>query len=209
MNEDKAERYVQIVPLLNADHKRIARNKSNPLQRIKVSNSMSLSVIAAYIHRLAGPDAQETVVSLHVPYGEDSIQLPLSMTAAEFLLITNQDRQGELMYSFVTPPPPEPPRARLPPPKLRKEKPPPAVPTYPGPPPESRMMPPFEPPPPRPVMTDSINPLIHTGFSIFSNSFGIFPPTLDSVGFDKGSESQGGSVSLRKGLEQILSLQNK
>ena len=208
MHEDKAELYVQIVPLLNADHKRIARNKSNPLQRIKVSNNTTLYVIASYIHRLAGPDAQDTVVALHVPYGKDSIQLPLSMTAAEFLLITNQERQGDLMYSFVAPP--EPPRARLPPPKLRKEKPAAPAVTYPPPPPpepEPRV-PMFEPPPKLPL-TDSINPLMHTGFSLFSNSFGIFPPTLDSAGFDKGGETAGGAVSLRKGLEQILNLQSK
>ena len=198
---------MQIVPLLNADHKRISRNKSNPLQRIKVSNSTSLFTIASYIHHLAGADARDSVVALYVPYGKDSIRMPLSMTAAEFLLITNQQRQGELRYSFLSQKPPEPaPRSQLPPPKLRKEKPKPEpVVNYPPP-----IDPKVDKTPTIPV-TDSINPLLHTGLSLFSNSFGLhFPPTMDSVGFDRGNDSLvTGPVSLRKGLEQILSLQSK
>ena len=201
MHEDKAEVYVQIVPLLNSDHKRIYQNKNNPVQRIKVSNNTSLLVIASYIHRLAGADASSTTVALYIPYGTESIRLPLSIKTAEFLLMTNQGKEGKVMYSFVTQAPPVPKRPPVPPPKLRKEKPRvPAVAAYPE---------PIEKKPPAIPLADSPCPLIHSGFSLFSNSFGVFPPTLDSIGFEKSGGATGGTISLRKGLEQILNLQSK
>lgn len=204
MQGDKAEVYIQIFPLWNSDHKRIYRNKSNPVQRIKVSNNTTLYVIASYIHRLAGPDARDTTVCLYVRYGAEAIQLPLSITTAEFLLMTDQDKQGEIRYSFVSQAPPEPIRKPLPPPKLRKEKPKvPPVPAYPEPVEKKVEKSPIIP------LAESPNPLLYTGFSLFSNSFGVFPPTLDSAGFDKSAGPPGGTISLRKELEQILSLQSK
>lgn len=101
MHQDKAELYVRIVPFTNADHKRISRNKNNPLQRIKVSNNTTLYTISSYIHgQASGPDQKLLSVSLHVPFSNKCVQLPLSMSVADFLLITNQVKQGELRYRF-------------------------------------------------------------------------------------------------------------
>jgi hypothetical protein len=101
MDGGKNEVYIQIVPLKNADHKRVIQNKSNPLQRVKVSTGTCLSTLASYVHKLAGSDSQEVTIELLVPYGDDSVQVPLSWTAAEFLLITNQESEGELRYTFA------------------------------------------------------------------------------------------------------------
>lgn len=101
MHQDKAELYVRIVPFTNADHKRISRNKNNPLQRIKVSNNTTLYTISSYIHgQASSSDQSQLSVSLHVPFSNKCVQLPLSMSVADFLLITNQVKQGELRYRF-------------------------------------------------------------------------------------------------------------
>lgn len=101
MHQDKAELYVRIVPFTNADHKRISRNKNNPLQRIKVSNNTTLYTISSYIHgQASSADQSQLSVSLHVPFSNKCVQLPLSMSVADFLLITNQVKQGELRYRF-------------------------------------------------------------------------------------------------------------
>ena len=101
MHQDKAELYVRIVPFTNADHKRIQRNKNNPLQRIKVSNNTTLYTISSYIHgQASSSDQNQLSVSLHVPFSNKCVQLPLSMSVADFLLITNQVKQGELRYRF-------------------------------------------------------------------------------------------------------------
>ena len=90
MHQDKAELYVRIVPFTNADHKRIQRNKNNPLQRIKVSNNTTLYTISSYIHgQASSSDQNQLSVSLHVPFSNKCVQLPLSMSVADFLLITN------------------------------------------------------------------------------------------------------------------------
>ncbi|OHT00422.1 hypothetical protein TRFO_32927 [Tritrichomonas foetus] len=230
MHQDKAELYVQIVPLTNADHKKISRNKNNPLQRIKVSNNTTLLTIASYIQRLTGASSQSQFsVSLHVPFKNACVQLPLSMSVADFLLITSQEKQGELRYKFSKveerrpPPPPvasstavpeqisksiHQPTQLLPPvqkaanitnTKMQEKQPPrDSPPRYPVP----------EYPPPS-IGTDSMNSIFHTGFHLFSNSFGGFPPNIDSISYnqlsyDDEKAPSDESISLKKDLEQIL-----
>ncbi|OHT02957.1 hypothetical protein TRFO_29769 [Tritrichomonas foetus] len=231
MHQDKAELYVQIVPLTNADHKKISRNKNNPLQRIKVLNNTTLHTIASYIKRLTATSNQSQFsVSLHVPFKGGCVQLPLSMSVADFLLITSQEIQGELRYKFSKceernhPPPPvvSPPVASE---QISKPQQP-LQPPSPLPPqkamtsvfpkiiekPHPRESPPQYPIPeyaPPSIGTDSMNSIFHTGFHLFSNSFGGFPPNLDSISYNQSSyESEKApsdeSISLKKDLELIL-----
>jgi hypothetical protein len=117
--------------------------------------------------------------------------MPLSMSVAEFLFITNQLGQGDLRYSFA--PDPAPPFNPHQPPRLRQGK------------PETRYPPPAEKMPPSIPLSDSIGGLFHSGFSLFSNSFGTFPPSLDGLGLRLGGEAKGqkieDTISLRKNLE--------
>jgi hypothetical protein len=101
MIRDRAELYLQIFPLRVIDQKYITRCKNNPRQRMKLSNSATLLAISTYIHRLGGPAVSDLRVHLHCAYREEKVELPLSMTAAEFLFISNQGTEGEVHYSFV------------------------------------------------------------------------------------------------------------
>lgn len=209
--------YLQFAPLTAVDERRILQNRNNPVQTIKVSSTTRLQNVAGHIQQLAGLHGQNTTVVLYVPYQTEAVQLPLGLTVAEFCLITSQHIRGELRYSFteITPPKVEVPVAaqveHLPPPKLRKPNPINIPKTYPPPPPPQVSVPSipvsktnFQ-PPSIPVREGVLmaSPILHTGFSLFSNSFGGFP------GIDTGSSDRIGpgdtSVSLRKGLEQILS----
>ena len=98
MNEGNGEQYIKILPLKNVDHKRITRNKNNPLQRIKVSNNTHLYSISNYIQHLANVDSNNFNVCLYAPHPNSCVQLPLSLSISEYLLITEQ---GEIRYTFI------------------------------------------------------------------------------------------------------------
>ena len=224
MHQDKAELYVQIVPLTNADHKKISRNKNNPLQRIKVSNNTTLMTISSYIQRLTSANAQNHLtVSLHVPFKTGCVQLPLSMSVADFLLITSQEKQGELRYKFnkidksqPQQPPPQPLSINQSLAPLKVMQKPSPLPSF----TQSKItekVPKQDSPPPYPppdfaqpsIGTDSMNSIFHTGFQMFSNSFGTFLPNMDSLSYnqmsyDNDRQPSEESISLKKDLEQIL-----
>jgi hypothetical protein len=101
----KAEVYIQIGPLNQPDHKRITRNKNSPLQRIKVSSCAQLSTIAQYVRQQAGLEADGIVINLYVPYHiSDTVRLPLTMSVAELIAITNQEQEANMLYSFAEAP---------------------------------------------------------------------------------------------------------
>lgn len=299
MTQDKSDLYVQIVPFTNADHKIITESNKNPLQRIKVDNTTTLCAISKYVLRQAnGIDEGHLKVTLHAPYKSKCIQLPLTMTFSDFLLITSQDRQGEIRYRFDkihdSKPKVQTTRRNIPtsiqsltynnctpqqsiypyqfptnlnsalppmnltpsqeratgfqyhqptqpsfqpsfdfiqkmnktlhnvephynmtenyakPLKKTKKKPPPQEPPPPPPPPQMQQpnqyeMPNFT----NSIGMDSVNSLFHTGFQLYSNSFGSFPH-IDSMSIghvqndsEKAPPSTE-SISLKKDLEQIL-----
>jgi hypothetical protein len=223
MCEDKGELFLQVIPLKNSDHKRISRNKNNPLQRIRVSPSTSLATITSYVRRLAGPESDESDITLHAPYLTETVQLPLTMTVAELLLVTHQNSQAEVRYGFVDKfcPPTAPSSVHFLPgafvvqtaPRLR--------------PPKSAHLsdqpnmfnldaqvrfpvPSFRGVP----QIDSITPMFPSGFSLFSNSFGIYPTSIDTQhageAADAGSTSAGdNSISLRRNLEMEINRHKK
>jgi hypothetical protein len=208
MSDCKGDLYIQIVPLKNSDHKRIAHHKCNPLQRIKVSESTTLRTITNYIKRLASPESDSTTVSLHVNYHNEPLQLPLALSVAEYLTITNQGSEGEVRYSFAetkdgteaAPPDVHTQQefAHLAEPRL------PFVPEdaqrYPV--PSLGRFGPFGTAAVQPGDA-SFESLLHSGFSLFSNSFGAFPPL-----FEPGPEMKNGggedTISLRKNLEMEI-----
>jgi hypothetical protein len=123
MSAPTPELYIHIVPLWSTDHRHLSRKKDNPFQRIKVSNAMTLQTVATYIQRLA---ATTSHVTLHAPYRGGAVQVPLSMSVAEFLFITNQRDTCELRYSLAdeepVPAPPPDPHRNYPPPIPKMEK---------------------------------------------------------------------------------------
>jgi hypothetical protein len=92
---------MRIAPLKDADQRRISRNKSLAFQRVKVSSHAPLSAISSYIHNLASWDPSPITVRLYVPFRDGNVQVPVTMTVAEILHITNQEDEGELRYSFI------------------------------------------------------------------------------------------------------------
>jgi hypothetical protein len=210
MTDSLPDMHIQIVPLKNCDHKRVTRHKSNPLQRIKVNNTTTLFTIASYIKRLAGADSDMTTVSLHTNYHNEPLQLPLSMLVVDYLAITNQGIQGEVRYSFAdvkrkaegTAPvvhfQPEVTHQPEPNVAVATEEPPPY------PPPSLGRFGPFA----VGVGDVSFGSLFHSGFSLFSNSFGVFPPTIEPSGVHSGTDAKGGTsedtISLRKNLEMEI-----
>jgi hypothetical protein len=210
MADPRPELYIQIVPLKNSDHKRVTRHKSNPLQRIKVSDNTTLLTITSYIKRLAGAESDGTSVSLYANYHNEPLQLPLSLSVAEYLIITNQTDQGELRYSFAG-------GVQQSAVRFQSEG------TRPRPLPEVRIAVPRDdgpryPPPsigrfgafqmPGPAIGDaSYGSLFHTGFSVFSNSFGNFSPSIDVNTAHQLGEARGSGddpISLRRNLEMEI-----
>lgn len=245
MQQENAERYINIIPLTHLDHRIILQGKKPPLQRMKISNNATLSTIAEYIHELASTlDQKQNTVSLHVPYNANCVQLPLQITVSDFLLITNQGNEGKIRYRFdkkveaknkpltdstpkVAPkinkkdandqiPPIDnelmlPKKKRyqsknqlngisLAAPKIRNKTaestPQPSIPH------QRHQLPEF---------ADSMNGIFHTGFHLFSNSFGNFPPNIDASFNSQNSNDNESKVplsneaiSLKRDLEKIL-----
>jgi hypothetical protein len=195
--EPRAELYLHLIPLKNTDHKRVSRQKNNPLQRIKVSDNATLRTITSYLIRLANAESNNTAVTLYTTYRGEPVQVPLSMSVAEFLLITNQAGQGEVRYSFSEIQPKVDARIAVP---TAQARPPPERPRYPPPQGLGRLAP--------PLPVDSFGPDFHTGFSLFSNSFGGFLPSLDSGTLGQPTDvKDADTISLRKNLE--LEIQRK
>jgi hypothetical protein len=182
MNDPTPELHIRMSPLRSCDHRQISGSKHNPLQRIKVSNATSLSTVANYLQRLA---ITNTPVLLHAPYRSGTVQVPLSMSVAELIFITNQRDTCELHYSFADSKLVSPPAIDLhQPPKLRHRQ------TYPHPTPKLPVLSiPF---------SDSIES-INCGLSLFSNSF---PPSIDEQWLLHAKAPPMTDVlSLRKNLE--------
>jgi hypothetical protein len=192
----RRELSLQIVPLKNADHKRVSRHKNNPLQRIKVSDRTSLLTIAGYIRRLAGAEADGAPVALYASYRGEPLQVPLSMSVGQYLIVTNQDGHGEVRYAFADARPGAgAPAAR---PRPRQE-PLPELPRYPPPPLLGRARP-LAPPPLHPA--DSFAAIFHSGFSLLSNSFGGFLPSIDAGPPGQAADGKvDDAISLRQNLE--------
>jgi hypothetical protein len=187
MNDPTPELDIRMSPLRSCDHRQISCSKHNPLQRIKVSNATMLLTVANSLQRLA---MTNTPVTLHAPYRSGTVQVPLSMSVAELMFITNQRDTCELRYSFadsvlISPPPVDVHH----PPKLRHR------PTHPSPTPIEEF----------PVISipfsDSIES-INTGLSLFSSTF---PQSFDGRWLLHSNNTKvppiADVLSLRKNLE--------
>ncbi|KAH0793287.1 hypothetical protein GPJ56_002845 [Histomonas meleagridis] len=212
------EQYIKILPLKNADHKRISRNKRNPLQRIKVSSSTPLFSISNYVQQLANVDPNNVSVLLYAPRTNSCIQLPLSLSISEYRLITEQE---EIRYSFVDKDK-ESKNEKKPKNKVQLINNHPSLQIT-----KIQPKPTQEPHYPLPPVTqifsnsqnsnfftnigvpllDSQSPLFHTGFSLFSCSFGMTPHSNDSQTLqiaERDKETTNENISLKKGIEQFL-----
>jgi hypothetical protein len=182
-----ADLFISLIPLKNSDHLRIARTKSNPLQRVRISPAVCLNSLAAYIRRLAtAPDSEPPLVNLFVDYRKQSLQLPLSLTVSDFLAITNQ--VTEIRYGFD---------------EVREER---HVVR-----PLQRVSVEFPEPQvspvqfyPAPSVGDSLGPIYPAGFPLFGDSFTLFPPLFEPVRNQNGETQVDDALSLRYGLEQLL-----
>jgi hypothetical protein len=230
MCDDNVELFLQVIPLKNSDHKRISRNKNNPLQRIRVSPNTSLATITSYIRRLAGPESDESDITLHASYLTETVQLPLTMTVAELLLVTHQNAQAEVRYGFVDKrwpparPQPAPSSVHFLPDVLVAHRPPRLRPPRPGQPSDQPKVFHIDPPAPHvrypapsfrgvPQM-DSMTPMFHSGFSLFSNSFGIYPTSIGTQHAGQevdasGTSADDNSISLRRNLEMEINRHDK
>jgi hypothetical protein len=182
----------------------VTKAKHNPVQRIKVSQRTLLGAIANYVQRLAGPDMNYPI-SLHATYRTETVQLPLSLSIAEFFFFTNQRGQADLRYTFSDRISGANRQSELrQPPKLRgrknQELQTPNVVMYPSPLHEKASS-----------IPQPVGGVFHSGLSLFSNSFGFLPSSMDGLGAKSDgakSESEQSTtedvVSLRKGLEAEL-----
>lgn len=210
-SELEGEQYIKIIPLKEVDYQKIHKKKSvNPLQKIKVSNSTPLYSLSNYIQKFTKVDQGSSSVCLYAPCSPACIQLPLSLTISEYVLITGKD---EVRYSFIPKSAdsaatradaapsgfdlerrPNRPDAKL---KVGGS----AI-TYPMPPifqdsnASSNFVPHNE--------DSQIEPLFHTGFSIFSNSFGPYISNVDSNYPSTEQRETVEPISLRNGLEKLL-----
>jgi hypothetical protein len=196
-------RWVQAIPLQNSDHERIARQNRNPLQQIKVTDNMRLSTIADYLKGLGGADPTKGTVGLYANYHSKHLQLPLAMPVAEFFFVTGQEDQGEVRYSFLDeqtaagparppsphaifearPPPPPAERPRYPLPSIARTQSFPLAPLH---------------------TSDSLELIFHSGFLMFSNSFGRLPPSLEPSATHQPEARDGEVISLRRSLEMEI-----
>lgn len=251
MDARNADLYIHIIPLKNADNKKILQNKNNPLQRIKVSRMTMLSNVSNYIHRLATNETRaNTRVALFCTQNNECMGLPLSLKIEELFVIMDQYKEIEIRYTFQ--PIEDKKITDIPVPiitikknstqsisgqevlpnKFRYAKSnivqsPTQIPeetteihksdvaqlNFPPAPPPNHMPQPNNIQPLPSINTlgpDPLGSLFHSGLSMFSNSFGMFP--MDSQPFSVYSNAPqtnekpqtDESVSLRKDLEQIL-----
>jgi len=98
---DKIDIFVKLIPLRNSDNKRVLRTKNHPLQRIKVTSTTSLSQIRMYMHSLVfKDDIVPYQTHLYSTVDGNEIRIPLTLNVAEYLIITHQNEQGEIRYTF-------------------------------------------------------------------------------------------------------------
>lgn len=211
MNDREEDQYIKIIPLKEIDYQKIHKKKNiNPLQKIKVSNNTPLSTLSNYIQKFTKADQGNISVSLYAPCNPDCIQLPLSLTISEYVLITGKD---EVRYSFITKNPDsgeckdEPTTAGVEVgQKIQKNDTPfktcnsnigyPMPPMFQDAAPSTGFIQHNE--------DSQIGPLFHSGFSIFSNSFGPYLSNIDTTYTNTEPKETTEPISLRKDLEQIL-----
>ncbi|OHT04863.1 hypothetical protein TRFO_27591 [Tritrichomonas foetus] len=94
-----AELYVRLSPLTDSDHRQIVRNKCNPQQRIKVSFNTQLNAIASYVMtRMANNTSH--AVELTVQRFNKFVQVPLSLTISDLMMMTSMREEASLHYNF-------------------------------------------------------------------------------------------------------------
>jgi hypothetical protein len=206
MSVSKPELDLSIVPLKNSDHKRVTCHKSNPLQGIKDSDNTTLLTISCYIKRIAAAEFDGTPIYLYANYPNEPLQIPLSLSVREYLIVTNQVAIGEVPYSFSSvkhesdvPTPPV---------GVQPED----IPSQPL--PEARIEVPISntlkyPPPSFGKFGDvSYESLFHSRFSIFSNSLRTFSSSSNDLnaahhnGEMRGNPEE--TISLRENLEMEI-----
>ena len=187
----KSEFLVTLLPLTQNDFMRVQASNSNPNQVVKVSYNSTLQILSNFLTNLLNAGNNITA-SLHVTTKFSNLKLPLSMHISEFFLITGQKEQGKIFYTFGSTKP------KVPECKYQSS---------------IKNAPAKVDLPSSPIsypLHSSISklPLFHSGFSLFSNSFGGFPAPIDSKGY-ASSQSNGKSqstqyINLKNQLEDLL-----
>lgn len=201
------EVYIKIIPLTNSDHKIVGKWKGNPLQRLKVMKTTYLSTISQYIKSLVtSPQDELVIVRLLVSTGQHDVVVPQTLTIWEYFLMTHQQSEGEIRYTFISPlPQPHNPinpitttidiarhPQALPPIEQHYQ---PSIPSI------SYL---------QPYMSNDVS-VFHTGYSLFSNAFNQSTNGMDSqVSFQFGTPlppdkpPSEESISLKKQLESVI-----
>ncbi|KAH0794531.1 hypothetical protein GPJ56_001556 [Histomonas meleagridis] len=186
-----SEFLVSLLPLTPSDSTRVQASNNNPSQIVKVPFNSTLQIIANYLSALLKA-GNNIMTSLHVATKLSTLKVPLTMRVSELFMITGQKGQGKILYNFVST------KAKTPEPKPRTVM---------------KFTPTKIDSPSSPIsypLNSNISrlPLFHSGFSLFSNSFGGFPAPIDSKGytspFSSGKVPSQKSINLKNQLEDLL-----
>ena len=201
------EVYLKIIPLTKLDHKRVGKCKGNPLQRLKILKTTFLSTIAQYAKCLVtSPDDDSLTVQLLISVDDFEVTIPQTLTILEFFIITHQEGEGEIRYTYFINRP-------------KQEE----IPFS-----SNQLQGITEPQPPQIAQIPTEIPKLnsdysnftgfHSGFSLFSNTFSQFPSNSDSnqlsntfafgnylnlPALPERAQSEE-SISLRKELESVI-----
>ena len=186
-----SEFLVSLLPLTQNDSARVQASNGNPNQLVKVSFNSTLQILSNFLVTLLNT-RNDIIASLHVATKFSTLKLHLSMRVSELFMITGQKKQGEIYYTFGSIKAKEPERkqqtvTKIIPAKIDSPSSPLSYPLH---------------------SNISRLPLFHSGFSLFSNSFGGFPAPIDSKGYTS-SYSNGKSpsqqyINLKNQLEDLL-----
>jgi hypothetical protein len=99
----RVECYAYLFPLTRTDHDILRQRKVNGPQKLKVLGTTRIERIAKYIVGFLPQDVADPYVRILVPYRDNYIQIPESLTVDEISCICNQPEELQLKYSFTKP----------------------------------------------------------------------------------------------------------
>lgn len=199
--------YLKLIPKMVSDRKKMERKNANSLLRIPVNQQTTLYDIAEHILKKAYPLKSEYTVALYIIADGVVSKLPLTLNTAEFMIMTHQDKEGEIRYSFEDQNAHPPSQQKAPPqPETVFIDPPMAPPVAREQPEYSHTIPENPPVNLAPQPSDlSIN--LTTGLSMF-NSIGIFPQLDSTFNVPPLNETPSQAAkSLKNELESLIKKQ--
>ena len=92
---------ILIHPLKLQDKNLVVQYKGQASRHLKVLSNISGNTLSTYISDLL-PSYQSSnyTVNIFVKAADNSVQIPLSFTIGELMIITHQSPPGEFFYSF-------------------------------------------------------------------------------------------------------------